>query len=141
MQILIALALGLLFGLGILVAGMGNPAKVLNFFDFAGTWDPNLAFVMGGALAVNMIGYRLILRRPKPMIGSFALPSSSSIDAALIGGSLLFGVGWGISGFCPGGLIPVLALGSWEPLIFFAGLVTGLLCVGALRRQLRRSGA
>ena len=102
MRLLSAFAIGLIFGLGIAVSGMINPAKVLNFFDLAGTWDPSLAFVMGGALAVAIPGYRLVLRKPAPAFdNSFQLPDTRVIDRRLVLGSATFGVGWGIAGFCP----------------------------------------
>jgi uncharacterized membrane protein YedE/YeeE len=127
MQALLAFLIGLIFGTGILVSGMGNPAKVLNFFDFAGTWDPSLALVMGGALAVTAIGYRFVLGWPRPLLSPrFHLPVLTKIDTPLIAGSAVFGIGWGLSGFCPGGLVPVLGLGRIEPLLFFAGLIAGL---------------
>ncbi len=128
MAIFSALLLGLLFGVGILLSGMGNPAKVLNFFDVAGAWDPSLAFVMGGALLVNTIGTRVALARGKPLLDSvFHMPQRTQIDAPLLGGAAVFGLGWGMSGFCPGGLLPVLGLGRVEPLLFFAGLIFGML--------------
>ena len=134
MHIVSALLLGLLFGLGILISGMGDPAKVLNFFDVAGHWDPSLAFVMGGGLLVNIIGYWLVLRRQKPVLAeNFSLPQTTHIDLALVGGSAVFGVGWGLSGFCPGGLIPVLAIGRIEPLLFMIGLIAGLAAARAYR--------
>lgn len=124
---------GLVFGIGIAVSGMMNPAKVLNFFDIAGSWDPSLAFVMGGAVTVTALGYRLVLRRPAPVFArSFALPSARQIDMRLIGGAAIFGIGWGIAGFCPGGALP--ALGTLTPAVFvFVGaLVAGM----ALARRL-----
>ncbi|MCV0427964.1 MAG: YeeE/YedE family protein [Roseibium sp.] len=128
MRLLFAFAFGLLFGVGILISGMGNPAKVLNFFDFAGTWDPSLAFVMGGALLVTAIGYRLVFRLQQPLMAqAFSLPTKRDLDAKLLGGSAIFGVGWGLSGFCPGGLIPVLGLGMSEPLITAAAIAAGII--------------
>lgn len=136
MQTMLAALIGLIFGLGILVAGMGNPAKVLNFFDVAGTWDPSLALVMGGALAVTAIGYGFVLRWPRPMLAPrFSIPATRTIDAALIAGSAVFGIGWGLSGFCPGGLVPVLGLGRTEPLFFFAGLLAGLTATRIVRAR------
>lgn len=127
MPIVAALLIGLVFGCGILVSGMSNPAKVVNFFDVAGAWDPSLAFVMGGGLLVNLVGYRLALRRPAPLLmQSFSLPALTRVDAALVGGSAVFGIGWGLSGVCPGGLIPVLGTGRSEPLLFLAGLLAGI---------------
>lgn len=128
MQILIALIAGVVFGLGILISGMASPAKVLNFFDIAGTWDPSLMFVMGGALVVTFIGYRLAFARNQPLFaGRFHLPTRSDIDAKLVAGSAIFGVGWGISGFCPGAALP--ALGTWraDVAIFVAAMLVGII--------------
>ncbi|WP_415714510.1 DUF6691 family protein [Roseibium sp.] len=128
MRIVLAFAFGLLFGCGILISGMANPAKVLNFFDLAGTWDPSLAFVMGGALAVTAIGYQLVFRMGQPLRApSFSLPSKQELDVRLLGGSAVFGVGWGLSGFCPGGLIPVLGIGMGAPLLTAVSIVAGIL--------------
>ncbi|MES0883412.1 DUF6691 family protein [Roseibium sp. SCP14] len=127
MRLVFAFAFGLLFGSGILISGMGNPAKVLNFFDFAGTWDPSLAFVMGGALLVTAIGYRLVFRMRKPLLAqAFSLPTRQDLDIRLLGGSAIFGIGWGLSGFCPGGLIPVLGLGMSGPLLTAAAIAAGI---------------
>lgn len=133
-SVLAVLVIGMIFGSGILLGGMVNPEKVLNFFDIAGTWDPSLAFVMLGALAVVAPGYRIVLARRRPVFDSeFHLPSPRGIDPGLIGGSLLFGVGWGIAGFCPGGAIPALGLLRPEPLIFLAAMSAGIL----IARQIR----
>ncbi|WP_138934771.1 DUF6691 family protein [Roseovarius arcticus] len=127
MRLLSTYLIGLIFGVGISISGMANPAKVLNFFDFAGTWDPSLAFVMGGAVIVTFIGYRLVLARSRPIFGEgFGLPANSTIDLRLVGGSALFGVGWGIAGFCPGGALPALGTGRWEVLLFVAALMAGI---------------
>jgi hypothetical protein len=127
MRLVFAFAFGLLFGSGILISGMGNPAKVLNFFDLAGTWDPSLAFVMGGALLVTAIGYRLVFRMQKPLLAqAFSLPTRQDLDVRLLGGSAIFGIGWGLSGFCPGGLIPVLGLGMSGPLLTAAAIAAGI---------------
>ena len=127
MKLLSAFAIGLLFGCGILISGMGDPAKVLNFFDVAGTWDPSLAFVMGGALLVTAIGYRVVFRMHTPLLAQgFTLPTTTDLDAKLIGGSAVFGIGWGLSGFCPGGLVPVLGLGM-EPVLTAGAIVAGIL--------------
>jgi uncharacterized membrane protein YedE/YeeE len=128
MRLLSAFAIGLIFGLGIAVSGMINPAKVLNFFDLAGTWDPSLAFVMAGALAVVIPGYRLVFRRPAPMMEPrFQLPDARVIDRRLVLGSATFGVGWGIAGFCPGGALPALGTGDPLVLLFLTALVAGML--------------
>jgi uncharacterized membrane protein YedE/YeeE len=127
MRLIAAFAFGLLFGCGILISGMGNPAKVLNFFDVAGTWDPSLAFVMGGALLVTAIGYRLVFRMGRPVLAeAFSLPTRTDLDLKLIGGSAVFGIGWGLSGFCPGGLIPVIGLGT-GPLLTALAIAAGML--------------
>ena len=119
---------GLLFGLGIVLSGMANPAKVVNFFDLAGAWDPSLAFVMGGALTVTAIGYRIILRKSAPVCDTmFHMPTKTGMDKRLIGGSLVFGVGWGVAGFCPGGALPVVSTGNPGVLIFVTALVAGIL--------------
>lgn len=127
--------IGLIFGVGISVSGMANPAKVLNFFDLAGTWDPSLAFVMGGAVIVTFIGYRFVLRRSSPIMApSFNLPTNRALDARLIGGSALFGVGWGIAGFCPGGALPALGTGDVRVFIFVGALLAGILAARFLSR-------
>lgn len=137
MPIVAALIIGLIFGCGILVSGMSNPAKVVNFFDVAGAWDPSLAFVMGGGLLVNLVGYRLAFRRQAPLLmPAFSLPSLTRVDAALIGGSAVFGIGWGLSGVCPGGLVPVLGTGRSEPLLFLAGLLAGIMVARQARTLL-----
>lgn len=142
-RILSALISGIVFGLGIAISGMGNPAKVMNFFDLLGSWDPSLAFVMGGALVVTGIGYRLIFgARKGPLLDAkFHLPTSSAIDARLIGGSALFGVGWGISGFCPGGAIPALGFAPWPTALFLISMGAGILIARWLQALPRRQTA
>ncbi|MCK2184441.1 DUF6691 family protein [Halomonas getboli] len=94
---------GLLFGLGLAISGMTDPARVLGFLDVAGDWDPTLMFVLGGAVVTNFFGYRLAMRRPNPLFASaFQLPTRRDLDGRLLGGAALFGVGWGLSGYCPG---------------------------------------
>jgi uncharacterized membrane protein YedE/YeeE len=127
MQVLVALLSGILFGTGLAVSGMVNPAKVLNFFDVFGTWDPSLVFVMAGALAVTITGYRLVLQRSSPAFAPrFHLPSARQIDARLIAGSALFGLGWGLSGFCPGPAIASLTTLSMHPVIFIIAMLAGM---------------
>jgi uncharacterized membrane protein YedE/YeeE len=133
MRLISTYLIGLMFGIGIVVSGMANPAKVLNFFDVAGPWDPSLAFVMGGAVIVAFLGYRLVLRRPAPLLDAkFHLPDNPRIDARLLGGSALFGVGWGIAGFCPGGALPALGTGRIEVLAFTAALIAGIFAAKGL---------
>ena len=127
LRIVSAAAIGLVFGLGIVVSGMANPAKVLNFFDVFGTWDPSLLLVMGSALVVTFIGYRFVLQRSAPTFDrKFHLPTKRDLDVPLIGGSVVFGIGWGIAGFCPGGAIPALGSGEPSPLIFVAAMIGGI---------------
>jgi hypothetical protein len=124
---LLAGIVGLVFGTGIAFSGMANPAKVLNFFDFAGTWDPSLGLVMIAALAVAAIGYRFVLRRDKPLFDTrFHLPTNRKLDTPLLAGSAVFGIGWGISGFCPGGAIPALGLGELSAWIFVGSMLAGI---------------
>jgi len=138
--LLTALALGAIFGLGIAISGMIDPAKVMNFFDLAGAWDPSLAFVMAGGLAVSLPGYRIVFGRRKPLFAAgFSLPDTNRIDAALIGGSALFGIGWGLSGFCPGGAIPALGLGRIEPFLFVAGMAAGMVIARAAHARARQT--
>lgn len=137
MRLIATYLIGLVFGIGIMISGMANPAKILNFFDVAGSWDPSLAFVMGGALITTFIGYRLVLARPGPVLAkTFQLPTSKTIDARLVGGSALFGIGWGIAGFCPGGALPALGTGRIEVLTFVAALAAGIL----LARYIQSAG-
>lgn len=127
MRLIITYVIGLIFGIGISISGMANPAKVLNFFDVAGTWDPSLAFVMGGALVVTFFGYRFVLKRPAPMMSaSFLIPTRRDLDLPLLGGSAFFGIGWGIAGFCPGGALPALGTGRTEVFVFTAALLAGI---------------
>ena len=124
---ILALVSGVVFGCGILLSGMANPAKILNFFDIAGHWDPSLAFVMAGALLVTGGGYRLVWRQKKPLVAeTFVLPANRTIDRRLLLGSAIFGIGWGMAGFCPGGAIPALGLGRWEVWVFVAAMLAGI---------------
>ncbi len=135
MQVIIALLSGILFGLGLAISGMANPAKVLNFFDALGSFDPSLALVMAGALSVTLIGYRLVLKRHAPLFADrFQLPTSKDLDGRLIGGSALFGLGWGLSGFCPGPAIASLVTLSPEPVIFIIAMLAGMLGAARLPR-------
>jgi uncharacterized protein len=124
---LVALAVGVVFGAGLLLSGMTQPAKVLAFLDWTGAWDPSLMFVMGSAIPVYAIGYRLALRRTRPLLaGAFVLPTRSALDARLLGGAALFGIGWGISGYCPGPAIVSLASGASDVMVFVATTALGM---------------
>ncbi len=140
MKNLSALLCGMVFGLGIAISGMANPAKVINFFDIAGTWDPSLIFVMGGALVTAFIGYRITFAsRPAPVFeAEYSLPKKTEIDFGLVGGAALFGIGWGIAGFCPGGAIPALGFGGVETLVFIASMSVGILSARWLESSPRR---
>ncbi len=128
MRNLLTFLTGIIFGTGISISGMANPAKVINFFDITGAWDPSLAFVMGGALIVTFIGYRWVLRKPQPVFEpTFDLPKKTSLDTRLIVGSGIFGIGWGIAGFCPGGALPALGTLDSRVIIFVAALIAGML--------------
>ena len=119
--------LGLLFGMGLIDSGMSNPAKVLNFLDLVGTWDPSLAFVMGGAVLVAFFGYRIVLKREMPIIGAkFDVPTRTDIDMRLIVGPALFGVGWGLGGFCPGPALTAIGLAATGTLIFVPAMLLGM---------------
>ena len=133
-----AFLIGIVFGLGITISGMINPAKVLNFFDIAGKWDPSLAFVMGGGLITALIGYRLVFGRMKvPLLGvGFSAPDTGALDRRLVGGAAVFGVGWGIAGFCPGGAIPALGLLRSEALVFVAAMMAGIALARTVKRRL-----
>jgi uncharacterized membrane protein YedE/YeeE len=119
---------GLLFGLGLLLAGMADPAKVLAFLDLAGDWDPSLALVMAGAIGVAALPLNLAQRRTKALLGgAMQLPNRRDLDARLIGGSLLFGVGWGIAGICPGPALAIVLTGHWQAALFVAAMLAGML--------------
>ena len=129
MRALFAAVAGLIFGVGLTISEMVNPAKVLAFLDvFSGAWDPSLMFVMGAGVVVYAVGYQLIIRRNAPLMEpSFTLPSATRIDPPLIGGAVLFGAGWGLVGLCPGAAFSALGLGGTPVLIFMAAVVVGML--------------
>jgi uncharacterized membrane protein YedE/YeeE len=127
MSLLFSLLAGLVFGLGLILAGMADPAKVLGFLDLAGPWDPSLAFVMGGAIAVAGIGYAWGRRRELSWLGlPMQLQRMSGIEPRLVLGSLLFGVGWGLAGICPGPSLVLLGTGAWQGLVFAAAMLAGM---------------
>jgi uncharacterized protein len=128
MSLLIALASGLLFGLGLIVGGMTDPARIKAFLDVTGAWDPSLALVMGGALAVGLVAFARARRQPRAWAGgAIALPASNLIDARLIAGGVLFGIGWGWAGFCPGPAWVAMASGSGTALLFVGAMLVGML--------------
>ncbi|KQU69746.1 hypothetical protein ASC75_06200 [Aminobacter sp. DSM 101952] len=127
MSFAVNLALGLLFGIGLVVSGMSDPAKVLNFLDLSGTWDPSLAFVMGGAVVTAFLGYRLVLRQPKPLASaSFHVPTNTSIDSKLLVGAAIFGIGWGLGGFCPGPALTAVSMGAVGTYAFVPMMFLGM---------------
>ena len=127
MSFLVNLLLGLVFGAGLVISGMADPAKVLNFLDLSGTWDPSLAFVMGGAVIVAFFGYRLVLKRPAPVVGgTYHLPAGTNIDRRILVGPVIFGAGWGVSGFCPGPALTALGFGEPGTLVFVPAMILGM---------------
>lgn len=130
-----ALAAGVLFGFGLSVSQMVSPEKVLNFLDLAGDWDPSLALVMAGAVLVSFAGYRLVRMRAAPLFdGSFHLPTRKDIDRPLVTGAALFGIGWGLVGFCPGPALTALAVGDVKVIGFVVAMVAGMALDGAYTR-------
>jgi len=128
MRLVVSYLCGLVFGAGLVIGGMTQPAKVVGFLDIAGHWDPSLAMVMIGAIAAYAVAYRLITRLPAPAFAeSFAMPQRSDIDAKLVGGAALFGIGWGLSGFCPGPAVTSIAAGSLAAPAFVLAMVAGML--------------
>jgi uncharacterized membrane protein YedE/YeeE len=131
MKVLLQFVIGLIFGLGLVIAGMSNPAKVLNFLDIAaipaGSWDASLAFVLIGAIAVTFVGFRLVLRRSRPLFGDqFHLPTAKELDARVIIGPAIFGIGWGLAGLCPGPAFTALGTGSVAGIGFVAAMLIGM---------------
>lgn len=138
-SILAALGAGLIFGLGLVASQMVNPAKVLNFLDVLGAWDPSLIFVMGTAIPVAAIGFALAHRRPRPALAAeFQLPERAAIDLPLIAGATLFGIGWGMVGFCPGPAVVALGFGRSEAVLVVVAMIAGMALVKAVARIGRR---
>jgi len=126
-QSITALLAGLMFGLGLSVSGMLNPSKVLAFLDVAGAWDPSLAFVLAGAVMVSAVGYLIRARARRPLFADdFNVPASPAVDAKLVIGATLFGVGWGLAGFCPGPALAGLILGKWQIVVFVTAMLAGM---------------
>jgi uncharacterized membrane protein YedE/YeeE len=125
---------GFIFGLGLCLARMTDPAVVVGFLDIAGAWDPSLLFVVGGGVAVAFVGYRYVLRQKQPLWArKFALPAAGAIDAPLISGAAIFGVGWGLAGYCPGPAVVSLASGRRAVLLFVAAMLIGMIAVRWMR--------
>jgi hypothetical protein len=133
---------GLLFGTGLTISGMVNPMKILNFLDIFGPWDATLVFVMGAGLVVTLLGYQIILRRSAPLFAtSFKLPNSQDIDAKLLGGAALFGLGWGLSGFCPGPAVASVVFGRAESIAFVIAMAAGMIVTKQIQNRTRTSEA
>lgn len=131
-----AFIVGLIFGIGLLVSGMANPAKVLGFLDLAGNWDPSLAFVMGGAIAVGVVAFQFASKRQRSMLGEpMRLPTGQDIDKRLVLGGLGFGVGWGLAGFCPGPALVALGAMEAKALVFVASMLVGMGIYELLERR------
>ena len=127
MAIFTSLLAGLVFGLGLLVSGMANPAKVLGFLDAAGRWDPSLAFVMGGAVAVGFVAFHFASKRDKSLLAlEMKLPTARHLDRRLIIGGMIFGIGWGIAGFCPGPALVALGMGEAKAVVFVIAMLLGM---------------
>ena len=127
MRMILAFVAGLVFGLGLLLSGMADPAKVLGFLDLAGAWDPSLMFVMGGALGVGGVAFAAARRRTRSLLGEpMQLPTKTAIDRRLVVGALLFGAGWGLAGFCPGPAIVALGLGEAKAVVFVGAMLAGM---------------
>jgi uncharacterized protein len=136
MASLLAFAAGLLFGLGLVIAGMVNPAKITGFLDIAGKWDPSLALVMAGAIAVGLVAFAVARGRTTSALGlPMQLPDNVSFDVPLVGGSLLFGIGWGLAGFCPGPAIVAIGAGYAKAGVFVVAMLVGMGAVELLGRH------
>ena len=136
MRKLMAFLAGLIFGIGLLSAGMANPAKVLAFLDLAGAWDPSLALVMAAAIGVAFLPFSWARAQRSSLFGApMQLPGKRKLDRRLIGGGLLFGIGWGIAGICPGPAVAILLTGHWQALLFVVAMLVGMAVFAALERR------
>ena len=135
MKNLAALACGLLFGAGLALSGMTDTAKVLGFLDLFGDWVPDLAFVMGGAVCVTLVSFRFVLKRRPLLAPGFTLPTRSDLDARLLAGAALFGIGWGVYGYCPGPALSALVYRDTATLVFVAAMLVGMALAGVLNRS------
>jgi len=132
MNRLVEFAVGLLFGIGLILSGMTDPGKVIGFLDLAGAWDPSLAFVMAGAIAVGVIAFAVARKRTTAFLGgAMDLPQRRDIDRPLVVGSLVFGIGWGLAGFCPGPAIVAAGAGYWQAWLFAGAMLVGMALVPA----------
>ena len=142
MTLLTALLSGLIFGFGLILSGMVNPAKVMGFLDLAGAWDPSLAFVMGGAILVGLVAFFIAYRRTLSFLGgNMHLPNAGAIDRRLVGGSLLFGAGWGLAGFCPGPALVSVAAGQSKAALFVVFMLIGMLIFEVAERRAQTAQA
>ena len=141
MTVLASLLAGLVFGLGLVVSGMANPAKVLGFLDLGGAWDPSLAFVMAGAIAVGALAFAVARERTVSFLGhAMKVRTSRDIDSRLVIGSIVFGIGWGIAGFCPGPGLVALGMGEIKALVFVAAMLVGMGAFEVIERRRQRAG-
>jgi len=139
MPLVIAFGAGLVFGLGLLISGMADPAKVLGFLDIAGPWDPSLALVMGGAVGVAMVAFALARRRGTTLRGTpLQWPTARGVDARLVGGGVLFGIGWGLAGLCPGPALVLLGMGAPDAWLFAAAMLAGMAVFEGIEQWRRR---
>jgi uncharacterized membrane protein YedE/YeeE len=139
MRLLLNFCIGLIFGLGLVISGMSNPAKVLNFLDLAalptGGWDASLALVLGGAVAVGVIGFQVVQRWRKPVLAeTFSLPATTRLDRRILLGPAIFGIGWGLAGFCPGPALVALGTGSFSAALLVAAMLAGMVAARHLAR-------
>jgi len=136
---LTSLLAGALFGLGLAISQMINPEKVIAFLDIFGDWDPSLALVLFAAVVVSFLGFRLTMKQPQPVFGeAFHIPTRRDFDRPLILGAAIFGVGWGLAGYCPGRAIGALTIGHWEPYVFLAAMLSGSLAYRMFNRTLNK---
>jgi uncharacterized protein len=136
MALLCSLLAGLIFGLGLIVSGMANPAKVLGFLDLAGHWDPSLALVMGGAITVGFFAFLVARKRSRSLLGAeMNLPRAGPVDRRLVAGSVLFGMGWGLAGFCPGPALVGLGMGETKAAVFVLAMLAGMAFFELLERR------
>lgn len=139
MYVVTSLLAGLVFGFGLILSGMANPAKVLGFLDLAGRWDPSLALVMAGAIGVGVIAFTVAKTRTRSFLGAeMKLPTARHIDRRLIAGGLLFGIGWGIAGFCPGPALVALGMGESKAVVFVLAMIAGMGVFELIERRKRK---